>query len=116
MFSASVVAIFFVGMFLAIFLSEYFENRALPTIAAYAMTLCSLCALYCLVAAVALAIGWESPLSNAAPEQIVQDAATHGGRGGLFILVIRFWPFVLGAISGYVGFYSTQIAWRQLKK
>ena len=67
--------------------------------------LCLVPPLVCLVAGIDLLAGWSDPFLDADPE-VMGKAAARGrgpGRGGLIIIAIRFWPYVLIGIGGFIG-------------
>ena len=53
---------------------------------------------YLLLAGLFLAADWPDPLAGADPSQIAHAAARR--RGGLILLVIRFWPYFLMGVGG----------------
>jgi len=61
-----------------------------------------LCAsLYCVAAGLHLLSGWEDPISGADPEAVGNAASRGRGRGGIIILLIRFWPYALIVLGGW---------------
>ena len=58
--------------------------------------------IYCLLAGSDLALGWQDLLAGASAQQLGQPAASHGGRDGIVIFAIRFWPFLLIGLGGYM--------------
>ena len=60
--------------------------------------------LYCVAAGLSLAVDWQDPFAAADPERLARASAPHGGRGGLVVFAIRFWPYVLIGLGGYFGY------------
>ena len=48
------------------------------------------------------------PLAGGDPQAIATGAATHGGKGGIVILAIKFWPYLLILLSGFWAYMSVQ--------
>ena len=61
---------------------------------------------WCILAGVDLMDGWADPLATADPGDLGCAAGSHGGRGGVILLLIRFWPYCLMALGGWCGFNS----------
>ena len=53
--------------------------------------------------------GWIDPMAAVAaadPELVGRTVARGGGRGGIFFLILKFWPYVcvlLGAVNVFIG-------------
>ena len=60
-----------------------------------------LTSLYNLLAGIYLLSGWEDPFAKASSEEIVNASARSGGKGGIIILIIKYWPYALIAWGGY---------------
>ena len=57
-----------------------------------------------------MAIDWQDPFAVGADPQLVGKAASsHGGKGGIIILIIKFWPFALMGFSAYFGYLGLGI-------
>lgn len=78
----------------------------LPRLEPVALWLSFLCGLYCVFAGIALEADWVDPFSTAAPSDLAKASATHGGKGGLIILIIRIWPYFLIGLGGYIVYLS----------
>tara|TARA_E500000178_G_C16714179_1_gene614133 strand:+ start:138 stop:317 length:180 start_codon:yes stop_codon:yes gene_type:complete len=50
-----------------------------------------------------------APLAGGDPQAIATGAATHGGKGGIVILAIKFWPYLLILLSGFWAYMSVQL-------
>ena len=55
-----------------------------------------------------MAFDWD-PFAGGDPEAIAIGAATHGGKGGVVILAIKFWPYLLMLLSGFYTYMSAQL-------
>ncbi len=58
---------------------------------------------FCFAAGLALVGDWHNPLANAEPATVARVAAKGKGGGGLILLTIAFWPYVLMGLGGYFG-------------
>lgn len=55
-----------------------------------------------------MAFDWD-PFAGGDPEAITRASATHGGKGGIVILAIKFWPYLLLLLSGFYTYMSVQL-------
>ena len=55
-----------------------------------------------------MAFDWD-PFAGGDPEASARGAATHGGKGGIVILAIKFWPYLLMLLSGFYAYISVGI-------
>jgi hypothetical protein len=106
MFSAQLITFFFIAMFVGPIVSQFLVKRGATTLAKTSMALVCVASVYCLLAGLFLAAGWEDPFANASAAEVGHAAATHRGRGGIFILAIRLWPYVLIGLGGYMTYLS----------
>lgn len=58
-------------------------------------------AVYLFAAGVYLIFDWSDPLSTMSSEQYAKGSATHGGKGGILLSLISYWPHFLIAYSSY---------------
>ena len=65
--------------------------------------------LYCMTAGIFLLTDWQDPFGTADPQQLARASAAHGGKGGIVVLAIRFWPYVLIGSGGYFAYNSFAI-------
>ena len=72
--------------------------------------------LYVILAGIHLAGGWEDPLKNADPKTLGSVSARGGGKGGIVILAIKFWPYVLMGVGGYVVYNLSLFLWAIRKR
>tara|TARA_Y100000768_G_C23639392_1_gene523371 strand:- start:240 stop:581 length:342 start_codon:yes stop_codon:yes gene_type:complete len=101
MFSAKIITITFLSTVFGIFIIEYLENKPkLKIILKILLLIFIIFSIYNLLAGLNLWFGWEDPLSKATPEQIGRAGARRGG--GLLILIISFWPYILTFLSAYM--------------
>jgi hypothetical protein len=71
--------------------------------------LCScvfLAAAYCFVAGLFLLSGWSDPLAAADPAAMNEAASRSRGRGGIILIAISYWPYVLIGLGGYFAFHT----------
>ena len=68
--------------------------------------------IYNFIAGLSMSFGWEDPLSNATPEQQGRAAARRGG--GLVLLIISFWPYILTIVGAYLSWLYFMI-FRRIK-
>jgi hypothetical protein len=104
MFQAQIITVCFLTMFGAIFVFNFFEKRHRAIAEKAALILGLVAGVYCIAAGAFLLSGWQDPFAAATAQQLGHVAGSHGGRGGIVILAIRFWPYVLigfGAFSSY---------------
>lgn len=109
MFAAKVIAVCFVTMLAAIGLFTFFDKRGLKGAANAALMIGLLASLYCIAAGIFLLTDWQDPFATADPQQLAKASATHGGRGGIVVLAIRFWPYVLIGSGSYFAYNSFAI-------
>ena len=111
MFSAKIITITFLSSFFGIFIVEYLENKPKFKIILKTLLLIFIFfSIYNLIAGLNLWFGWEDPLSKATPEQMGRTSARRGG--GLVLLFISFWPYILT----FVGAYLTWLYFMILRK
>ena len=76
-----------------------------------------LCGLYCVSAGIYLLSGWVDPFAAVDGQELGKVAARGGGRSGIFILAIRFWPWVLIGLGGFFAWATAgvlkQLAFRR---
>lgn len=106
MFTATLIATAFLGMFAcvgAMTLSDKLKWRS----ASHALeVLAAIFSAYCIAAGAFLLVGWEDPFSGASSEQIASASTRGRGRGGIVILAIRFWPYVLIGLGAYMFYHA----------
>lgn len=106
MFSAKTIAIAFVSMFAGTFLlmlSVKLKQRWLEIVG---LVIVPAASLFCVAAALFLWGDWQDPFAsaNVSAEQLGRAAGSHRGRGGIVILAIKFWPYVLGGLGAYFAY------------
>ena len=100
MFSVKIITITFLSSFFGIFIVEYLENKPQFKIILKTLLLIFIIfSIYNLIAGLNLWSGWEDPLSKATPEQMGRTSARRGG--GLVLLIISFWPYILTIAGAY---------------
>ncbi|MDA9664950.1 hypothetical protein N9T92_01980 [Candidatus Pelagibacter sp.] len=100
MFSAKIITITFLSSFFGIFIVDYLENKPqFKIILKTFLLIIIIFSIYNLIAGLNLWFGWEDPLSKATPEQMGRTSARRGG--GLVLLIISFWPYILILAGAY---------------
>lgn len=116
MFTASYITVAFISMFVAIRPYSFLEKRGWIELVKITISIGLIASVYCLVAGLYLLMGWQDPLAPLSSEEISRAAVTHGGKGGIFLLAIRFWPYVLIGSGGYFSFVYLVILNRWFRK
>jgi len=108
-FAGRFIAVGFITMFGAVFLFLLTEKMGWlrPQRAIVAISL--LAALYCVAAGVSLHFGWQDPFASADPTHYARASASGRGGGGIILLAIRFWPYVLIGLGGIFGYHALRI-------
>lgn len=112
MFTGEAIAFFLISGFLAGPLFDLFKKRKYLRSAKLSLTYGLLSFLYCVAAGVSLASGWHDPFADATSQELARGSATHGGKGGIIILAIRYWPYVLMALPGYFAYMYLRILFK----
>ena len=108
MFTAKIIAITFLSSFFGIFVVEYLEGKPqLKIILKTLLLIFIFFSIYNLIAGLNLWFGWEDPLSKATPEQMGRAGARRGG--GLLLLIISFWPYILTIAGIYLTWLYSMI-------
>lgn len=113
MFAATVIGVAFITMFIAILPIGWLEERNYDGLGKALLVVALFAGLYCFLAGIHLAGGWEDPFANADPETLGKASTRGRGRGGLIILAISYWPYVLMGIGGYVVYNTTIRLWNR---
>jgi len=108
MFSAKIIAIAFISMFAGIYIGMLSEKLKQDWLTSVGSAITAIASLYCVAAALFLWGDWHDPFasSDVSSEQLGRAAASHGGRGGIVIGAIKYWPYVLGGIGAYCAYFS----------
>ena len=108
MFAGRIILVAFLISFVAAFpmaalakLGRIRTIRALMLVAAVASA-------YCIAAGIFLSADWQDPFATATTDELTRGAVSSGGRGGIIILVIRYWPLALIAFGSYFGLHQVQ--------
>ncbi|MDA8139779.1 MAG: hypothetical protein M0036_14105 [Desulfobacteraceae bacterium] len=112
MFTAKIIAFFFISVAILIPAMIHVDTKKHLVITAI-LTFISIAGLYFVAAGLFLATGWQDPFSSASTEQVARISAIHGGRGGIVLLAIRFWPYGLAAIGAYLSHFGLSILWNR---
>lgn len=111
MFSAGMIGTAFVLMFVFILAAdglEDFPDRVRVFLWRIFLALGLISAVYCVAAGIYLAVDWPNPFAIADPDQ-TRDFVPRRRRVGLFLLAIRFWPYVLAGSGLYFGYRYAQL-------
>jgi len=101
MFSAKIIAITFLSSFFGIFIVEYLEKKnQFQKILKIILLIFIIFSIYNFIAGLSMSFGWEDPLSNITTEQ--QGRAAARRKGGLVLLIISFWPYILTLAGAYM--------------
>lgn len=98
MFTEQLIDMAFVLMIFATFLTQWLEKHKQRKLAIAIYWIMLAASVYCVAAGVHLATGWNDPFASVDPRDVA--SATHGRRGGLVVMAIRFWPYVLIGLGG----------------
>ncbi len=107
---AQLIGIAFVGMFAFIFIGTSRFIEKYPQLFKSCIALVFVCALACIFFGIDLLTGWVDPFQGADTNKA---AATHGGKGGVVIFAIKYWPYVLIGLGGYFAYNSFRIIRRK---
>tara|TARA_B100001057_G_scaffold426813_1_gene451192 strand:- start:977 stop:1330 length:354 start_codon:yes stop_codon:yes gene_type:complete len=106
MFTAKIITTTVILSFVIVFLMNFLQDRPKLFKLFQLMVISSiLVSLYNLIAGIYLLSGWEDPLVNATNEQIGQVSAKARGKGGLVIVIVKYWPYALIGYSLYALYY-----------
>lgn len=82
-------------------LIETFEKRDWIRALRVVMVVGALASVFCVLAGLdMLQTGWADPLAGADSQAIARGSVQARGKGGIFLLLIRFWPYVLVGLFG----------------
>lgn len=100
MFSTQIITIsFFISALGVIILNFAIEKiKVSKEIVKYILIIALLSSIYNALAGMSMIFDWVDPLSKASPEQIGKAAARR--RGGIILLLISFWPYILTFFGG----------------
>lgn len=116
MFSAKVIATFFIASFMLVLIRYFFENRS-SNILKFILSIELITYFYLLIAGVYLLVGWVDPTVGAEVSETSRAASAGRGRGGFIILIIKYWPYFLIGLSIYYFYYFVKNGWlRELLK
>jgi len=123
MFTGKIIAFAFLSVFGGILIAMLADKLKQKWLDSVGSSIILVASLYCVAAALFLWGGWQDPFASAniSTEQVA--GATHGRRGGIVILAIRYWPYVLGGMGAYTAYlsgsilsYDLQSWWRKSRK
>jgi len=111
MFTAELIGIAFGILVIGVHPLNWLDNRGHRKLGLYALFIIVVAGVYCFAAGVDLAFGWVDPFSNAAQEELGKASAKSRGRGGIVILIIKYWPYALMGLSGYLLYFLAPNLW-----
>lgn len=104
LFPASAITVAFLGLFVGTgALVICMDRRWRRTEAVVAWTILAF-AIYCVAAGIHLQTGWEDPLASASASQLSSASVRGRGRGGIIVLAIRYWPYVLIGLGAFFAY------------
>ena len=104
MFTSNLITISFIVMLGSIPIAEFSEKKGWKLILKFLGWVILISGLYCFLAGVSMVGDWVDPTANATSEQISEAAAYR--KGGIALLAIKFWPYILiilGSLSLFIG-------------
>ena len=118
MFSAKLITICFIGMFMWPMLHSWLLKinniNILQSLLKTTIIVSILCCIYCLFAGLSMVSNWSDILLVPKDTQTIATTSTRRG-GGLVMLIIEYWPYCLSGLSGYF-LYHYCILYRFIKK
>jgi hypothetical protein len=109
MFGGGIIAVAFILIFLCIPVVSIAERKGALRVEKAALSVGLAAAVYCIAAAIYLYPAWQDPLAAAEADQLARASASGGGRGGVVVAAIRYWPLFLGGIGAYFGYHNARI-------
>ncbi|MBT6047727.1 MAG: hypothetical protein HOG49_13040 [Candidatus Scalindua sp.] len=114
MFSGWIIFYFIIGAFVSNILAQFLGKRTMHRASNVLFVFSLIAGIYCLAAGIFLAAEWQDPFANA---NISSSTYVRGrGRGGLVILVIKYWPYVLIGLGGFIIYHIPfvyRISWKR---
>ena len=95
-----IIFYFMVGVLVSSILSQFLYRRELYIAAHVLNVFCLLAGIYCVAAGIFLAAEWQDPFANVSSQTLSRASVSGRGRGGLFILAIKYWPYILICYGG----------------
>ena len=106
MFTAKLISIGIAVSFASVFIMNYLQDKpSLIKIFQTSVIISIISGLYILGAGIFLLTGWEDPFINASAKEIGQASSRAGGKGGIVILIIKYWPYAMIAWALYSLYY-----------
>lgn len=114
-FPATAIAVAMLLAFGTVFPLTFLDRRGHRDTAANLALVAALSAAYCLLAGASMIESWQNPFAASSSATMSSAAGSHGGRGGIVILVIMFWPYALILFGAYFGHAHFTI-WRNMRR
>ena len=92
MFSSEVITFFFISVIASFHLLKLLDKFGAVALSKSILAFACLSSIYCVLAGLYLLYGWQDPISAASAETL---ANTHSRYKGLFLVVIKYWPYFL---------------------
>jgi len=117
MFTAKIIGFCFVSMLISTWLHDVFLKKDQLQLSKATVYFGFIASLYCVIAGIFLLSGWQDPLAGADPSEVAKASVRHR-KGGLVILLIKYFPYVLigaGGFFAYMNFSILRLTENQLK-
>ena len=111
MYDSEITLVAFAIIFFGAFLPEWLEKRKFDRLYTAVSVIGLIAAIYCIASGIHLLGGWENPFIDADPEEVAKAVVRGRGGGGILLLIIRFWPYVLIGWGGIVAFVCARKLW-----
>lgn len=108
MFSGEIIAVAFIAVLVSANVLRFAEEIKWHLIVRAFTLILVIAGIYCFIAGAWMVGGWSDPLASMTAEEIDKVRPMSRGRGGILIVVIQFWPYVLmltgaGSLLGAYG-------------
>ena len=113
MFSSEVITFFFISVIASFHLLKFLNKFGAITLSKIILAFACLSSIYCVLAGLFLLSGWQDPLSAASAESL---ANTQSRYKGLFLVVIKYWPYFLIVLGVGSGITNTRMLLELLKR
>ena len=111
MFSGKIIAFFFIISFILLHIRSYFYEKGKHGFGKPVLIFEIITYSYLIICGLYLLSGWVDPFASADPSQLGRAAAKSGGKGGIVILIIKFWPYILIGWGSYALFQTWKGGW-----
>jgi hypothetical protein len=109
-FSFRPIAIAFIAQFVCVGLMVQCQKRRMVAGEVAVLLLAVVAAIYCIAAGIHLHDGWQEMMAfSDQSNEFSQEGSARVRRGGIFLLAMRYWPYMLIGIGVYVGYNSLRL-------